>query len=123
MNGERLIHTDGTGFIFIVRGLEEEIVYSASEIYNLIERGSAKRHTAETLLNKQSRYIQMLYFFLFYLHATCLLYNYNSKYLKISNLCHPGIAAVHTPYSLSQFTVKKLLRRVRSSLNVESLIL
>jgi kinesin family protein 11 len=42
---------DGKG---AVRGLEEEIVYSASEIYNLIERGSAKRHTAETLLNKQS---------------------------------------------------------------------
>lgn len=44
---------DGKGGV-LVRGLEEEIVYSASEIYNLIERGSAKRHTAETLLNKQS---------------------------------------------------------------------
>lgn len=44
---------DGKGGV-LVRGLEEEIVYSASEIYNLIERGSAKRRTAETLLNKQS---------------------------------------------------------------------
>lgn len=44
---------DGKGGV-LVRGLEEEIVYSASEIYNLIERGSSKRHTAETLLNKQS---------------------------------------------------------------------
>lgn len=44
---------DGKGGV-LVRGLEEEIVYSASEIYNLIDRGSAKRRTAETLLNKQS---------------------------------------------------------------------
>lgn len=46
---------DGKGGV-LVRGLEEEIVYSANEIYNLLERGSAKRRTAETLLNKQSRY-------------------------------------------------------------------
>ena len=32
--------------------VEEEIVYSASEICNLVERGSAKRHTVEALLNK-----------------------------------------------------------------------
>jgi kinesin family protein 11 len=45
---------DGKGGV-LVRGLEEEIVTSASEIYNLLDRGSAKRRTAETLLNKQSR--------------------------------------------------------------------
>jgi kinesin family protein 11 len=45
---------DGKGGV-LVRGLEEEVVYSANEIYNLLERGSAKRRTAETLLNKQSR--------------------------------------------------------------------
>ncbi|KAH9326350.1 hypothetical protein KI387_006528, partial [Taxus chinensis] len=45
---------DGKGGV-LVRGLEEEIVYSANEIYNLIERGSSKRRTAETLLSKQSR--------------------------------------------------------------------
>ena len=45
---------DGKGGV-LVRGLEEEIVYSATEIYSLLERGSAKRRTAETLLNKQSR--------------------------------------------------------------------
>lgn len=46
---------DGKGGV-LVRGLEEEIVTSASEIFSLLERGSAKRRTAETLLNKQSRY-------------------------------------------------------------------
>ncbi|XP_052172781.1 kinesin-like protein KIN-5C [Diospyros lotus] len=44
---------DGKGGV-LVRGLEEEIVRSASEIFSLLERGSAKRRTAETLLNKQS---------------------------------------------------------------------
>ncbi|KAF7820171.1 kinesin-like protein KIN-5C [Senna tora] len=44
---------DGKGGV-MVRGLEEEIVTSASEIFTLLERGSAKRRTAETLLNKQS---------------------------------------------------------------------
>eukprot|EP00897_Mesotaenium_endlicherianum_P001181 jgi/Mesen1/11063/ME000099S10506 len=45
---------DGKGGV-LVRGLEEEIVGNAPEIYTLLERGSAKRRTAETLLNKQSR--------------------------------------------------------------------
>uniref|UniRef100_A0A1D1XJA0 Kinesin-related protein n=2 Tax=Anthurium amnicola TaxID=1678845 RepID=A0A1D1XJA0_9ARAE len=44
---------DGKGGVF-VRGLEEEIVTSASEIYKILDKGSAKRRTAETLLNKQS---------------------------------------------------------------------
>ncbi|ONK57135.1 uncharacterized protein A4U43_C10F16970 [Asparagus officinalis] len=44
---------DGKGGV-LVRGLEEEIVTSANEIFYLLERGSAKRRTAETLLNKQS---------------------------------------------------------------------
>lgn len=44
---------DGRGGVF-VRGLEEEIVCSANEIYKILEKGSAKRRTAETLLNKQS---------------------------------------------------------------------
>ncbi|KAB2066288.1 hypothetical protein ES319_A09G149900v1 [Gossypium barbadense] len=44
---------DGKGGV-LVRGLDEEIVTSASEIFTLLERGSAKRRTAETLLNKQS---------------------------------------------------------------------
>ncbi|KAJ8440238.1 hypothetical protein Cgig2_024003 [Carnegiea gigantea] len=44
---------DGKGGVF-VRGLEEEIVRTADEIYKILERGSAKRRTAETLLNKQS---------------------------------------------------------------------
>lgn len=44
---------DGKGGV-LVRGLEEEIVTSANQIYTLLDRGSAKRQTAETLLNKQS---------------------------------------------------------------------
>ncbi|CAN6480374.1 unnamed protein product [Victoria cruziana] len=48
-----LLMEDGKGGV-LVRGLEEEIVTSASEIFSLLERGSAKRRTAETLLNKQS---------------------------------------------------------------------
>lgn len=45
---------DGKGCV-IVRGLEEETVYSANDIFNLLERGAAKRRTADTLLNKRSR--------------------------------------------------------------------
>ena len=45
---------DGKGGV-LVRGLEEEIVTSASEIYTLLDKGSSKRQTAETFLNKQSR--------------------------------------------------------------------
>ncbi|XP_021716249.1 kinesin-like protein KIN-5D [Chenopodium quinoa] len=44
---------DGKGGVF-VRGLEEEIVTTADEIYKILEKCSAKRRTAETLLNKQS---------------------------------------------------------------------
>ncbi|PIA52990.1 hypothetical protein AQUCO_01000689v1 [Aquilegia coerulea] len=44
---------DGKGGV-IVRGLEEEVVYSANEIYSLLERGSSKRRTVDTLLNKHS---------------------------------------------------------------------
>ncbi|KAK8961779.1 125 kDa kinesin-related protein [Platanthera guangdongensis] len=44
---------DGKGCV-LVRGLEEEVVRTASEIYKILENGSAKRRTAETLLNKQS---------------------------------------------------------------------
>uniref|UniRef100_A0A803NDR1 Kinesin-like protein n=1 Tax=Chenopodium quinoa TaxID=63459 RepID=A0A803NDR1_CHEQI len=44
---------NGRGCV-IIRGLEEEVVYSANDIYNLMERGAAKRRTADTLLNKRS---------------------------------------------------------------------
>ncbi|KAK8936898.1 125 kDa kinesin-related protein [Platanthera zijinensis] len=44
---------DGKGGV-LVRGLDEEIVTCADEIFSLLERGSSKRRTAETLLNKQS---------------------------------------------------------------------
>ncbi|KAK2976567.1 hypothetical protein RJ640_024188, partial [Escallonia rubra] len=44
---------DGKGCV-ILRGLEEEVVYSANEIYSLLERGASRRRTADTLLNKRS---------------------------------------------------------------------
>ncbi|CAN1275074.1 Kinesin-like protein KIN-5B [Linum perenne] len=44
---------DGRGCV-VVRGLEEEVVYSANDIYSLLERGASKRRTADTLLNKRS---------------------------------------------------------------------
>ncbi|KAJ6833050.1 kinesin-like protein KIN-5C [Iris pallida] len=44
---------DGKGGV-LVRGLEEEVVTSATEIFSLLEKGSLKRRTSETLLNKQS---------------------------------------------------------------------
>ncbi|CAN6921747.1 unnamed protein product, partial [Brassica oleracea] len=40
---------DGKGCV-VLRGLEEEVVYSANDIYALLERGSSKRRTADTLL-------------------------------------------------------------------------
>ncbi|OIT08625.1 PREDICTED: kinesin-like protein KIN-5D isoform X2 [Nicotiana attenuata] len=44
---------DGKGAVFI-RGLEEVAVSTADEIYKILEKGSVNKHTAETLLNKQS---------------------------------------------------------------------
>ena len=38
----------------VVHGLEEVIVRSAAEIYQVLDRGSAKRRTAATLLNNRS---------------------------------------------------------------------
>ncbi|KAI4378545.1 hypothetical protein MLD38_016009 [Melastoma candidum] len=48
-----LLMEDGKGGV-LVRGIEEEIVTTATEIFTLLERGSSKRRTAETMLNKQS---------------------------------------------------------------------
>ncbi|KAJ1297715.1 hypothetical protein BS78_01G398000 [Paspalum vaginatum] len=44
---------DGKGGA-VIRGLEEIVVYSPSDIYGLLEHGSARRRTAGTALNKQS---------------------------------------------------------------------
>lgn len=38
----------------IIHGLEENVVRNEKDIYTLLDRGSAQRKTAETLLNKQS---------------------------------------------------------------------
>lgn len=52
---------DGKGCV-VVRGLEEEAVYSANDIYTILERGAAKRRTADTLLNKRSRLVTRILF-------------------------------------------------------------
>ncbi|KAM7468134.1 hypothetical protein LguiB_015696 [Lonicera macranthoides] len=44
---------DGKGAVF-VRGIEEEIVYTADQIFKILDKGSARKHAADTLLNKQS---------------------------------------------------------------------
>ncbi|KAK1389484.1 kinesin-like protein KIN-5D [Heracleum sosnowskyi] len=43
----------GKGAVF-VKGLQEEVVYTADEIFNILEKGTAKMCTAETVVNKQS---------------------------------------------------------------------
>ena len=45
---------DGKGGA-VIRGLEEVVVYGVNEIFSLLEQGSSRRRTGETLLNKQSR--------------------------------------------------------------------
>jgi kinesin family protein 11 len=54
---------DGKGGV-VIRGLEEFVVYSPSEIYSLLEQGSARRRTADTALNKQSRPMSISIFFM-----------------------------------------------------------
>merc|ERR1712059_61732 len=38
----------------IIHGLEDVVVHTKSEVYNILEQGSDKRKTAETLMNAQS---------------------------------------------------------------------
>lgn len=40
----------------VVKGLEEVTVHNKDEVYQILERGSAKRRTASTLMNAYSRY-------------------------------------------------------------------
>lgn len=39
----------------VVKGLEEVMVHNKDEVYQILERGSAKRRTASTLMNAYSR--------------------------------------------------------------------
>lgn len=39
----------------IVKGLEEVTVHNKDEVYQILERGAAKRRTASTLMNAYSR--------------------------------------------------------------------
>lgn len=41
----------------VVKGLEEITVHNKDEVYQILERGSAKRRTASTLMNAYSRYL------------------------------------------------------------------
>jgi len=40
----------------IIQGLEEVIVNSKKQVYQILQQGAAKRQTASTLLNAHSRY-------------------------------------------------------------------
>ncbi|XP_074376406.1 kinesin-like protein KIN-5D [Apium graveolens] len=50
----------GKGAVF-VKGLEEEVVYTADEIFNILEKGTAKKCIAETVVNKQSNRTHSLF--------------------------------------------------------------
>lgn len=39
----------------VVKGLEEVTVHNKDEVYQILERGAAKRRTASTLMNAYSR--------------------------------------------------------------------
>lgn len=40
----------------VVKGLEEVTVHNKDEVYQILERGAAKRKTASTLMNAYSRW-------------------------------------------------------------------
>uniref|UniRef100_M3ZNW7 Kinesin motor domain-containing protein n=1 Tax=Xiphophorus maculatus TaxID=8083 RepID=M3ZNW7_XIPMA len=40
----------------VVKGLEEVVVHNKNEVYQILERGAAKRRTASTLMNAYSRF-------------------------------------------------------------------
>ena len=52
-SGDYQLCEDGRGGV-VVRGLEDEIVKSSDEIFEVLSRGAARRRTAETKLNKES---------------------------------------------------------------------
>ena len=39
----------------MIQGLEEVVVHSKNDVYTILERGSARRQTAATLMNAHSR--------------------------------------------------------------------
>ena len=41
----------------MIQGLEEVVVRNKSEVYNILQTGTAKRQTAATLMNAHSRYV------------------------------------------------------------------
>lgn len=47
----------------IVKGLREVVVLDKDDVYSVIERGIARRQTACTLLNAQSRYVRFVSYF------------------------------------------------------------
>ena len=40
--------------MFLIKGLEEVQVHTKEQVYSILERGSEKRKTAETLMNAHS---------------------------------------------------------------------
>ncbi|KAL7261959.1 hypothetical protein ACSBR1_000368 [Camellia fascicularis] len=52
--------SQGKGVVF-VRGLEERVVRTVDEIYKILEEGLGRKHTADTLLNKQSNHSHSIF--------------------------------------------------------------
>ncbi|XP_051114295.1 kinesin-like protein KIN-5D isoform X2 [Andrographis paniculata] len=52
--GQLVLMEDGKGSVF-VRGLEEEIVFSADEIYEILEKGATRKRTATIFHNRSNR--------------------------------------------------------------------
>ncbi|KAI4364136.1 hypothetical protein MLD38_020267 [Melastoma candidum] len=79
---------DGKGCVF-VRGLEEVAVYSANEIYTLLEQGAAKRRTADTLLNKRSSRSHSVFSIMVYIKETTI---GDEELIKCGKLCLVDLA-------------------------------
>lgn len=53
-NNSRLYEDSSRKGSCIIQGLEEVLVRSKSDVYSVLEKGSAKRQTAATLMNAHS---------------------------------------------------------------------
>ncbi|KAE8676888.1 kinesin-like protein [Hibiscus syriacus] len=89
---------DGKGAV-LVRGLEEEIVTSASEIFTLLERGSAKRRTAETAQKIYLALVLGIYAFLVYLGRAREAGEINKSLLTLGRVINAIVEHLgHIPY-------------------------
>jgi kinesin family protein 11 len=68
-----------------VHDLEERLVYNPQDIFEILETSWQERKTAETKLNKNSRYLLII--FLFRIHFLLLVLHTISNFLFIVSLC------------------------------------